>query len=584
MKCPKCGCELPDQAKFCSQCGEKIPVEIERTLHSSYEPDVRRLRVENGSGNFWLFYDADTAFLYAVNVDVKNETSNGITLFDTDLGDAEEEIILEGHNIESFQKNGKKGLVIFKEAVGNRGNRRFELWSYDWQGNCQHIAGDGKDNVRFFTVTDDWIFAVLENKKGQQFIYQISSDLKSAVVIKKDVHICWQIAADAEFLYYMTGYPKEVSLMQYDIRNKRERAILKNKGLSRFQLYRKHLIVATYETIGAYGGDDGEKLILISLKQMKQRSLSAERIALNELTCYLDFAFYIEKKTGFIYALPLTGGTPQLVYKRESVKLNISRGVLDFIDYDREQRICVPIVAQAGELKDNIPGYTGYKIPLPNVSNSGAEPDYLAMKTQPILQSQPQTASKEPSQPQHPFWGANQEVAKKFLEKTNVRDQIYIRVENQMTPDFSKMLSILRSLTILRNAKEVNLFSGNVKNHLTFFPFDFTLNQREKQIKQYCAKCHVQLQQGEVPYYFLDTTSFCTKAHGIVATNYGLYLSDPRKDNPLLYQNITAMPCGMMDSMEIIYNGKNAKVKLPCDELLNNFLIFTCMYFKYGQG
>lgn len=483
------------------------------------------------------------------------------------------------------QEQGVVGLVHFRRQIADvdRGPGTFCCGHSE----VQSVLADYSDrchNVRFFTVTDDWIFAVLENKKGQQFIYQISSDLKSAAVIKKDVHICWQIAADAEFLYYMTGYPKGVSLMQYDIRNKTERAILKDKGLSRFQLYRKHLIVATYETIGAYGGDDGEKLILISLKQMKQRSLSAERIALNELTCYLDFAFYIEKKTGFIYALPLTGGTPQLVYKREAVKLNISRGVLDFIDYDREQRICVPIVAQAGESKDNIPGYTGYKIPLPNVSNSGAEPDYLAMKTQPILQSQPQTASKEPSQPQHPFWGANQEAAEKFLEKTNVYDRIYIQVEDQMTSDFSKMLSILRSLTILRNAKEVNLFSGNVKNHLTLFPFDFTLNQREKQIKQYCAKCHVQLQQGEVPYYFLDTTSFCTKAHGIVATNYGLYLSDPRKDNPLLYQNITAMPCGMMDSMEIIYSGKNAKVKLPCDELLNNFLIFTCMYFKYGQG
>ena len=582
MKCPKCGCELPNQAKFCSQCGAKVPVEPGQADHSEYKPDMDRFERENGSGNFWMHYDEDVSVFYNINTDTAVTTSDGIIMFDTE--DGEKEIILKGHTVDSFRVSAS-GFIVFSDRVGNEYKPRFELWYCNWAGEeVKLIAGDSKDNVRFFTVTDDWIFAVLENKKGQQFIYQISSDLKSAAVIKKDVHICWQIAADAEFLYYMTGYPKEVSLMQYDIRNKTERAILKNKGLSRFQLYRKHLIVATYETIGAYGGDDGEKLILISLKQMKQRSLSAERIALNELTCYLDFAFYIEKKTGFIYALPLTGGTPQLVYKREAVKLNISRGVLDFIDYDREQRICVPIVAQAGGLKDNIPGYTGYKIPLPNVSNSGAEPDYLAMKTQPILQSQLQSKSKETPEPQHPFWGANQEAAEKFLEKTNVCDQIYIRVEDQMTPDFSKMLSILRSLTILRNAKEVNLFSGNVKNHLTFFPFDFTLNQREKQIKQYCAKCHVQLQQGEVPYYFLDTTSFCTKAHGIVATNYGLYLSDPRKDNPLLYQNITAMPCGMMDSMEIIYNGKNAKVKLPCDEVLNNFLIFTCMYFKYGQG
>ena len=106
--------------------------------------------------------------------------------------------------------------------------------------------------------------------------------------------------------------------------------------------------------------------------------------------------------------------------------------------------------------------------------------------------------------------------------------------------------------------------------------------QREREIQKYCKQCHVNLSQGEIPYYFMDTTNFCTKANGIVVTNYGFYFSNPRKENPLYYKNITLMSCGMLSCMDIYYNGKNAKVSLVCDEVLNNLLIFTCMYFKYG--
>ena len=95
--------------------------------------------------------------------------------------------------------------------------------------------------------------------------------------------------------------------------------------------------------------------------------------------------------------------------------------------------------------------------------------------------------------------------------------------------------------------------------------------------------CHLQLKAGERPYYFLDTTSFCTRKSGIVATNYGFYLSRPQKDNPLLYKSITAMRGGMLQSMDIFYKGKNAKVNLPAVEQINNFLVLTCMYFKYGK-
>lgn len=382
MKCAKCGCELPDEAKFCSHCGARATTRPERPASSSYIPDIARLNLENGSANFWMYYDENMDTLYNINTDETVTTSDGIIMYDIEYN--EEQNILAGYRVESFYASSENEFIIFRTADGNGRNAQFKLWRCDLEGDdVQYIAGDSKDEVKFYTITDNWIFAVLENKKGQQFIYQISADLKSAVVIKKGVHICWPIAADDEFLYYMTGYPMEVTLMQYDIRSRTEQVILKNKGISRFQLYRKHLIAATYETFGKFDGDNGEKLVLISPKHMKMRSLSVERIAAREINCYLDFIFYTEKDSGYIYALPITGGKPRLVYAREAVNLNIVRGLLNFIDYKQERRVYVPILDKLGESKGKIPGYTGYKIPVPPVSDTsgdGENPDYLAMK------------------------------------------------------------------------------------------------------------------------------------------------------------------------------------------------------------
>lgn len=180
------------------------------------------------------------------------------------------------------------------------------------------------------------------------------------------------------------------------------------------------------------------------------------------------------------------------------------------------------------------------------------------------------------------FFGSKLDDAEAFLDKTDVYDRIFCSVEEQLSDDFNKTLAFLLERTWMKNGKESPILGNNQRRHLVLFNFDLTLMQREKEIQKYCKQCHVNLKQGEIPYYFMDTTSFCTKGNGIVATNYGFYLSNPRNENPLFYKNITSMPCGMMDSMDIYYNGKNAKVSLVSDEVLNNFLIFTCMYFKYG--
>ena len=183
------------------------------------------------------------------------------------------------------------------------------------------------------------------------------------------------------------------------------------------------------------------------------------------------------------------------------------------------------------------------------------------------------------------FFGEKQDEAEEFLEASDIWDTLYREIEGRITPDFNYMLSILNGERhfFIQGEEHGPILLSNTRRHLILFEFDFSLIQKEKEIAKYCKLCHVQLKAGERPYYFLNTTSFCTRKSGIVATNYGFYLSRPQKDNPLLYKSITAMRGGMLQSMDIFYKGKNAKVNLPAVEQINNFLVLTCMYFKYGK-
>ena len=181
------------------------------------------------------------------------------------------------------------------------------------------------------------------------------------------------------------------------------------------------------------------------------------------------------------------------------------------------------------------------------------------------------------------FFGNNLEEAEKFLEASDVYDRFYSTVSDKIDSDFNKMLSVIDEPRDLYKGDKELFFKKNSRRHVIVFEFDFSLMQKEREIKKYCELCHVNLRNGEIPYYFLDTTNFCSRKEGIVATNYGFYLSNPKTDNPLLYRYITAMKEGMLDSMDIFYKNKNAKVKLVPESQLNDLLVFTCMYFKYGK-
>ena len=104
-------------------------------------------------------------------------------------------------------------------------------------------------------------------------------------------------------------------------------------------------------------------------------------------------------------------------------------------------------------------------------------------------------------------------------------------------------------------------------------------------IRQFCDTCHAKLMPGEEAFAFIDITSTWTRREGILITNRGFYLSEScnavRPGSPLLYERISRIVCDPV--MKIEYDGAIVKPKLPSNEKIRNFLIFSCMYFKFGQ-
>lgn len=436
MFCFKCGTQIPDNAKFCLNCGTEItgsslqasaassvdssfddelvpiaestndppskplddsssptPSAQKKRTTTSRTPDIERAMTENGSGNCWTqYFDGIT---YDVNVDVENESADGIIRYNAGTRTH----ILSGYVVDSFQINAKFKRIFFKE-LRDKKKGLFRLCACDLSGNnLQIVAGDSNDSVNYFAVTDDWVFVVVENKNGLQVIYQISTDLKQARIIKQDVEIKRPIAANNEFLYYVTySTPKkssiyELSIIQYDIAAKTEKTIIKNTAISTFQLYRKHLIVSVCKNLFM---NADSKLILISPHQMLQKTISNSNVCTFEINCYLEHVFFVDyhkerkydkslgesslENTQYIYALPITGGEPKLVYQGRSQKLNLSYGMLQFLDcekYKNEKRVTLKILDGLSSNQNRTPEYTGMQIPIPSKTNGRGVPKYI---------------------------------------------------------------------------------------------------------------------------------------------------------------------------------------------------------------
>ena len=117
---------------------------------------------------------------------------------------------------------------------------------------------------------------------------------------------------------------------------------------------------------------------------------------------------------------------------------------------------------------------------------------------------------------------------------------------------------------------------------MIFFEFDSPSKLgRQNFIRQFCGTCHAELMPGEEAFAFIDITTTWTRSEGILITNRGLYLSEScnavRPGSPLLYERIHRIVCDPV--MKIEYDDVIVKPKLPSNEKIKNFIIFSCMYF-----
>lgn len=187
------------------------------------------------------------------------------------------------------------------------------------------------------------------------------------------------------------------------------------------------------------------------------------------------------------------------------------------------------------------------------------------------------------------FFGSRLHEAEAFLSTSQIYDDVYCIVEDVLSPDFNDMIRHLLDFRTYINDKgeeDGPLFDRRTRRRMIFFEFD-SPSKLGKQtfIRQFCDTCHAKLMPGEEAFAFIDITSTWTRREGILITNRGFYLSEScnavRPGSPLLYERISRIVCDPV--MKIEYDGAIVKPKLPSNEKIRNFLIFSCMYFKFGQ-
>ena len=187
------------------------------------------------------------------------------------------------------------------------------------------------------------------------------------------------------------------------------------------------------------------------------------------------------------------------------------------------------------------------------------------------------------------FFGDRLYEAKAFLSMSFIDDDVYFIVEDVLSPDFNDMIRHLLDFRMYINDKgeeDGPIFDHRTRRRMIFFEFDSPSKLGKPNfVRQFCDTCHAKLLPGEEAFAFIDTTSTWTRNEGILITNRGFYLSGPcnavRPGSPLLYEKIDRIVCDPIMKME--YDGTAVKAKFPSNKKINNFLIFTCMYFKFGH-
>lgn len=484
MFCRFCGAEILEDSAFCSKCGGKVE-ETNRTSEENnfsiddffddiLEPISSENLTEdddcddddivnentfkalqaNGTANAWT--SVYNGKVYVVNVDDEIRTSDGMYIH----YEGTRKKILDDVAIESFKINPKYDRIIFKKQ--EKGNK-CSLWACNADGSNKTMIAGGSDDVCYFAVTNDWIFAVVENKSDDKFIYQISADLQQASIIKKNVDIRRPIAADEEYLYYTicsegnSFNANKMGLVQYDISKKTEKFIIKNIGISAYQLYRKHIIISTY-TDCMWENKNVKELRIIDPKQMLIKPITMKKISPKIISVYLENVFYIDEETGYLYAVSIKDGSTHLVYNRSVAHIDLSSGMLHVIDAQKEQMVVMEIF---GVTRKNVEGYTGYTIPIPDMKTLDMIPQYIVAPKE--------TKTSEPASVNNEKREAPKQPVQQQSTVSSEQSAVTNTVKEKVKPDEYTIRQFKSEIDSVWRKNKTNLLQYNILKFITTF-------------------------------------------------------------------------------------------------------------------
>ncbi len=279
------------------------------------EIDIGRLNEENGGANRGVQMVQDVCFLI--------NDQDRYALYR--LTDDSDEKIVPGP-VEAFCLGPRYGRVFYQTEDRS-------LWTCLFDGReKRRILGGNGDEVQSFTVNQDSVFIILINQHQQTFLYQLSQDLQYSRVIQKTTPgqtLEWAAANEDKLYYILSAGGDQKTLMEYDFRTRREEMLTTAPGLCQLQVYRGYLVMQR-ALIAQPKRDQDWEIVLMDPTDGRTRRLTLGEA--EQINCYWDHAFYIARRTGRIWAAPLAGGPPRLLWEQPADRLDLANGCLFFVN------------------------------------------------------------------------------------------------------------------------------------------------------------------------------------------------------------------------------------------------------------
>lgn len=309
-----------------------------------------RMNEENGSANSAVQMDREVCFLI-------NDQDNRALYRLTDEGD--EKIVPEP--VEAFRL-GAESQRIFYQTMDR------SLWTCRFDGTDKRlILGGNGDQVRFFAVNRQAVFLILTNRNQQSFLYQLSQDLQASQVIEKTEPgqaLEWVAADDRRLYYILSGDTEKKTLIEYDLKTRKETVMAAEPGLCLLQLYRGYLVMQRSLTPWPRQDQDWE-VLLMNPDTGESKGLAMEEV--REINCYWDHIFWISRRTGRIWAAPLAGGEPRLLWDGRADRLDLANGCLFFVSREDGSYQTLPLETDE----------KSWPAPVP-LNRKNGRPDYFA--------------------------------------------------------------------------------------------------------------------------------------------------------------------------------------------------------------